>query len=171
MPIYTKRGDKGNTSTLDKPLSKSDLRIRAIGALDEANTLLGLAASFVEDVEVREKITALQESLFKINSILAGANIRFGESATKKLEKGIDEMDKELPVLKNFIFPGGAKAGAFLHVARAVVRRGERELTEYAKTEKVKPAIQMYVNRLSDYVFTLARYVNMKAGKEEQVWD
>jgi len=171
MPIYTKKGDKGSTATIDNyKLSKSDQRIKTIGAIDEVNTYVGLAGAFVENKDVNSSLIQVQTNLFKINSILAGANLSLSIAETRKLEKKIDDMDLVLPKLINFIFPGGSRGGAFLHTTRTIVRRAERELASYNLHTKVKPSILAYLNRLSDYIFTLARYVNQISGFEETKW-
>lgn len=171
MAIYTKKGDGGETSLFLKkptPVSKDSVRVRAIGALDEANSYLGVIVS--EKTELKKSISEIQKNLFVIGSILAGAKLRFSKSKTKKLERVIDRLEGTLPVLKNFILPGGSKAAAKLFFARALVRRAERAVVSLNSVEEVKPEIKVYLNRLSDYLFMIAREVNSQEGRKEEVW-
>lgn len=177
MAIYTKKGDRGKTSVFDKSssrISKSSLRINAIGSVDEANSFIGLSASFVKKGEIVKDLRSVQEDLFTIGSILAGAKLRFDQRRIKWLEEKIDAMDKRLSTLTNFILPGGGEAGAHLHTARTQVRRMERELVRYLTAGKVPAGRQLvflkYVNRLSDYLFMAARYVNMLEERRETIW-
>ncbi len=174
MAIYTKRGDRGETSLYDKNsrqnirVSKNSLRIEAIGAIDEANSFLGIISS--RDANLGKEIKEVQRNLFTIGGVLAGANLRFSKTKTKKLEKKIDKLEGELPVLKNFILPGGSEISSHLLYARTIVRRAEREVVALDKKEKVSPQILSYLNRLSDYVFMLGRLVNALSGIKEETW-
>lgn len=175
MAIYTKRGDKGETSFLNKlssqkkKISKASSIISAIGTVDEVNSFLGIIASNA-DPELRKILREIQKDLFLIGSILAGAKLRFYSTKIKRLEKQIDEMDKILPPLKNFIFPGGTEIGAQLHFSRSLTRRTERAVVRLSKKEKVRPQIIRYLNRLSDFLFMLARKVNSDAKVKEEIW-
>lgn len=153
MAIYTKKGDRGQTGLFDgRRIPKDDAIVEAIGAMDELNAQIGLAGVNLKNI---------QEDLFAIGSRLAGYETRLNlESRVKELEKEIDKMWGELPPLRNFILPRGQ-----LHLARAVCRRAERA----AVTAKAEFAYQ-YLNRLSDYLFCLARFVNFKAKKKEILW-
>ena len=169
MAIYTKKGDRGETSLfLKKKTSKDSTRIGAIGAIDEANSYLGVVIS--ESPELKKSLNEIQRALFVIGSILAGAKLRFSKVKTRKLERVIDRLEGSLPVLKNFILPGGGKIGAKLFFARALVRRAERAVVRLNRFEKVKPEILVYLNRLSDYLFMIGREVNLKEGQKEEVW-
>ncbi len=176
MSIYTKTGDKGETGLFSPNrsekirVSKASLRIEAIGSIDEANTSLGLAASFIKNKRLRFKVIELQEHLFEIGAILAGAKLQKNESLVKKMEKEIDEMDKELPTLTYFILPGGGIGGAHLFLARTFVRCAERRVVALSKKEKVDKDVLIYLNRLSDYIYTLARYSNFKERAKEKAW-
>lgn len=176
MSIYTKTGDKGETGLFssDKSkkirVSKASLRIEAIGSIDEANTSLGLAASFIGNKRIKDKIIEIQKQLFEVGAILAGAKIDFDKKAVGQMEKEIDEMDKVLPKLTHFIVPGGGKGGSFLFMARTFIRRAERRVVELSRKEKISPDIIIYLNRLSDYVYTLARYSNFKEKIKEEAW-
>ena len=169
MAIYTKKGDRGETSLFSSPqkVSKSSLRIRAIGAVDEANSFLGVVVS--ENPLVAE-LKEVQRDLFTIGAILAGAQLRFPKAKTKRLEKRIDEIEGKLPVLKNFILPGGFPSAAKLFFARTLVRRAERALVALNQKEPLRPEVLVYLNRLSDYLFMLAREVNFKIGVSEESW-
>lgn len=161
MVIYSKKGDKG--------LGKDSLKIQAAGAIDEVNSFLGVA-SFGINLKEKKILEEIQKDLFTVGAILAGANLRFYANKTKKLEKQIDKLEKELPSLKNFILPGGSLEGARLHFARTLVRRAERAIVVFSREEKVKPQILVYLNRLSDFLFVLARKVNYDKGIREEIW-
>jgi cob(I)alamin adenosyltransferase len=169
MAIYTKKGDRGETSLFKGTrVPKSSLRIRAIGAIDEANSYLGVVVS--ESLELKKELSEIQRNLFRIGSILAGAPLRFSKVKTKKLEKELDKLEGTLPVLKNFILPSGEKVAAKLFFARTLVRRAEREITRLNSKESLKPEILVYLNRLSDYLFMIGRRENFKKGIKEEVW-
>lgn len=177
MAIYTKTGDKGETGLFspDKSkkvrVSKASTRIETIGCIDEANTFLGLAASFIKNKKLKSKVTEIQKHLFEIGANLAGANIPFDNSIVSGMEKEIDEMDKELLKLTHFILPGGGHSGSLLFMARTFVRRAERRVVSMHSSSFIVPdSILIYLNRLSDYVYTLARYSNFKEKVKEEVW-
>ncbi len=176
MAIYTKQGDKGKTS-LYKPqsaqqvrISKDSLIIRAIGAVDEANSFLGIIISESPDKNLKQLLQNTQENLFTIGSILAGSNLIFVTSETKRLEKVIDDIEDHLPPLNNFILPDGNPTGAKLQYARTLVRRAERELVALQKEKELPGEILQYINRLSDALFMLAREADDKAGLTEKKW-
>jgi cob(I)alamin adenosyltransferase len=161
MAIYTKTGDKGKTGTFGgKRVSKSSKLVATIGAIDELNSFLGI----VGDMEY------IQESLFTINSILSGSKLRFSITKTKKLERELDKFEGTLPVQKNFIYYGGTLKASHLFYARALTRKVERTLVTYSKKDKVSESILIYVNRLSDYLFMLARNENYKGKEKEKFW-
>jgi len=171
MPIYTKKGDKGETGIFNgERVSKDSLRIEVLGTIDEANSFLGLSASFLKEKFLISKITQVQRTLFKLGSIVAGAGGSIPKSVVTKYEKEIDEWTKLMPPLKNFIFPGGCPGAASLFTTRSVVRRLERLLVKLSSQDKLSPGILIYINRLSDYLFTLARYINFREGIKEAVW-
>lgn len=160
MAIYTKTGDKGSTGNFKgKRMSKSSKPVRTIGVIDELNSFLGMVGN----------LTEIQENLFIINSILAGSKLRFSKTETKKLEKQIDKWEGELPVQTNFIFYGGTSRAALLFYARALCRRAERSLVSLGIERKAYGILQ-YINRLSDYLFMLARHENFRAGIKEKFW-
>lgn len=176
MPIYTKKGDKGETGLFtDKPgekirISKSSLKVRAIGAIDELNSFIGFAKSFTSDKKIIKILSDIQKDLLIIGSHLAGSGLKFSRAKTAKLEKKIDEWDRILPKLSNFILPGGTNLGSQLHVCRSAARRAERELTAFAEMEEVNDNIKMYINRLSDFMFQMSRFVNHEAKIKEEIW-
>lgn len=183
MGIYTRTGDKGETGLFssDKSkkvrVSKASARIETIGSIDEANTSLGLAASFIRDKELKEKVIEIQRHLFEVGAVLAGAKLKLDKRLVNQMEKEIDEMDKVLPKLTHFILPGGGRGASFLFMARTFVRRAERSVVSLHdskfKIDSITPctdSILVYLNRLSDYVYTLARYSNFKEKKKEEIW-
>lgn len=161
MSVYTKTGDKGKTGTFGgKRVSKSSKLIQAIGAIDELNSYLGIIG----------RLTDVQRNLFTINSILSGAKLMFPKDATKKLEREIDEMEGKMPVLANFIIYSGTGRATKIYYARALVRRAERSLVSASDDKHPNLDKLAYLNRLSDYLFTLARYTNFKKKVKEEVW-
>lgn len=181
MKIYTRTGDTGKTSLINNTrVWKDDIRISAYGSVDELNCFLGIAiAQITPPKKTYQKylfnlLTNIQKDLFSIGSSLADPDSRVLDidlnKKTKSFEKEIDYMTKQLSPLSNFILPGGGKLGAFLHVARAVSRRAEREVVRLSKEEKVDENLLIYINRLSDLLFTMARYANNKEGIKEQIW-
>lgn len=178
MAIYTKRGDKGETSLYDEAssqrirVSKDSLRIRALGAIDELNSFLGITISFSNTPELTGYLKEIQRNLLTIGSITAGSKLRFSSLQTKKLEKIIDKLEGELPVLANFILPGGTVFSSHLQFCRSLTRRAERTIVTLSKAEgeKVKPEVLIYLNRLSDFLFMLARKANFDLGITDDIW-
>lgn len=176
MPIYTKKGDKGFTSILSKgkkQIRKDDLLISTIGAVDEASSYVGVCISQLDKKKFQKEIELLvnaQEYLFMIGANLAGSNNDIERENVKVYEKYIDTKESELPVLKNFILPGGTSESSHLMYARTLIRKAEREVVKLSRKKEVKPEVLVFLNRLSDAVFMIARYVNYKMGAEEEVW-
>ena len=180
MKIYTKTGDAGKTSLIGgTKVLKNDPRIEAYGTIDELNSFMGVVYDHCTDENSRNIVKEIQDRLFTIGSELAcdpEKNIKMQipdlhESDVELLEKEMDTMDAELPVMKNFILPGGMPAVSFMHVARSVCRRAERKCIDLQQHDgKVDPLIIKYINRLSDYLFMLARYTGMKNNAPEIVW-
>jgi len=182
MSIYTKTGDKGKTFLLNGDRTTKDcVRLCCVGSLDELNANLGVALSFCVDKKYKklvEQVQKIQKDLFLIGSEIASLQIN-GEGSNKyklidlvnvlQLEKEIDSMWQELPELKNFVLPGGSSVGSFFHVARTVCRRTERELVGLGKEIEMRAEVYAYLNRLSDYLFATARWINWKEWKEEVV--
>ena len=178
MKIYTKAGDKGDTRLFDgTPVRKNDLRVEAYGEVDELHAVIGAAASFLQDLELREMLLGIQRDLFSLGAQLADPN-QHGKKAKSKLdplritvlEESIDRFETELPPLRQFILAGGAPSGAMLHVARTVCRRAERRVTALAESVELAPRTIEYLNRLSDFLFVLARVVNQRQGQQEIPW-
>ena len=180
MKIYTKTGDAGKTSLIGGTrVLKSDLRIEAYGTVDELNSYIGLVSDYCNDDEATTVLKEIQDRLFTIGSELAcdpNKDVKLPipdlhESDVELLEKEMDKMDKELPRMKNFILPGGLPAVSFMHVARCVCRRAERCCVGLEENSgNVNPLIIKYINRLSDYLFMLARYTGMKNNAPEIIW-
>ncbi|MBK5442853.1 MULTISPECIES: cob(I)yrinic acid a,c-diamide adenosyltransferase [unclassified Peribacillus] len=177
MKVYTKSGDKGETSLVyGKRVSKASVYVEAYGTCDEANSMIGLAFSFAPAEEkwksLQETIHIIQTKLFHIGAELAtpiGKQVGWPieEEDVHFLEKEIDKMEEHLKALTNFILPGGSPIGASLHSARTIVRRAERNAIAINKEQPVNPIVIKYLNRLSDYLFVLARYVNHQTGTIE----
>jgi len=177
MAVYTKRGDRGKTDLFDPKngkkirVLKNDQRLQIIGTIDELNSVLGVVKCLLlekNDISLIEKI---QKDLFLVNSNVAGVKgINFSKSKVSYLEKKIDLLEEKLPKLTNFILPGGNTASSFFHLARCITRRAERNIVTFSKDEKFNENILMYINRLSDLFFTLARWQNFSNGKKETDW-
>lgn len=173
MKIYTKTGDAGKTCLRGMEcVDKDNPRVLAYGQVDELNASIGMVIAHIQDTKINSILLTVQYGLFTVGTCLASADTS-PKKITKRdilfLERSIDFYDEKLPTLKNFIIPGGKKGGAFLHFARTVCRRAERDTVALSKKEYIDPNILVYVNRLSDLLFVLARYVNWKAGEEENI--
>jgi cob(I)alamin adenosyltransferase len=177
--IYTRRGDDGSTGLFGGPrVRKDDLRVAAYGDVDELNSALGIAREEVPEGDLRALIDALQSELFTLGAQLATPDAtaapkeipRIGDAQVSRLEQEIDRLTNELPPMRNFILPGGSKAGATLHFCRTVCRRAERKVVELAETSPVPAQALAYVNRLSDLLFVMARAANLRAGGREIPW-
>lgn len=183
--IYTKTGDKGQTSLYTgERIPKSDPIFGALGAVDECNCAIGAAISHFpkQDLHaIREQLETIQHALFDVGAALATPQTtaspaklnttRFNSGATKYLEDGIDSMEAELPKLHTFILPGGHPAGALLHLARSICRRAERAIVPLNNREDVADSVLIYINRLSDYLFVASRYVNHVMRVPETLWE
>jgi cob(I)alamin adenosyltransferase len=171
MKIYTRTGDDGSTGTFSgERLSKNHPRIEATGAVDELNSHLGVALSSHPAAPVADALRRVQTDLFALGVDLTSCSSTFNESGADWLEQDIDRMTAALEPLRNFILPGGSPAAAHIHVARTVCRRAERRIITLGEQEAVSPAVKIYLNRLSDYLFTLARYENHLRGVAEPIW-
>ena len=177
--IYTKTGDKGETSLLGgKRVMKSCLEMEAIGEVDELNAFLGVLIEEIEDdfrVE-KNKLINIQSCLFVVGSNLAAvqSNIKnvpkLKSVEIKKLENWIDKMESELPKLTNFILPNGKEGATYSFYVRAICRRAERQVIGLSQKYEIDPNIMKYLNRLSDLLFVLARWINIKNNIEEVKW-
>ena len=170
--LYTRTGDRGTTGLWGgERRPKHDLRIEAIGAVDEANAAIGLARVATAGDAVLDPILArVQNELFDLGAELAatqGQAVGIGPAQVDRLEREIDRLEDDLPPLKAFILPGGTSAAAALHLARTVLRRAERRLTALAAAEPVGEAARHYLNRLSDLLFAAARHANRAVGDVE----
>ncbi len=182
--IYTRGGDKGETSLGDgSRIAKHDTRVAAYGTVDEANAVIGLARLHTSG-EADAALARIQNDLFDLGADLcrpggdekgqgtsdaaknAKGPLRIIQAQIDRLEAEIDGMNAELAPLESFVLPGGTEASATLHLARTVVRRAERLITELARTEAVNPSAIAYINRLSDHLFVLARHLNDKGGRD-----
>ena len=179
MKIYTKTGDTGETSLFDNTrVSKADPRVDAYGEVDEVNACLGAARAAGVDADLSALIESLQRDLFALGARLADPSARIAERVTKatigpadveRLEGAIDRLEDALPPLRRFILPGGSPAGSLLHLARTVCRRAERRVIGLGP-EAVEPMVVVYLNRLSDLLFVMARTANHRAGEPETEW-
>lgn len=166
MKIYTKTGDAGLTSLYTgERVEKNSLRVQIYGAIDEADSALGIARAFVTVDDVREKIFAVQKLLPRLMADFASLNreptITFDD--VTKIESEMDALENSLPPLREFLIPGNSQGGAFLDLARTITRRAERLACELAKTEPVHDSDKIFLNRLSDYCFLLMRREDLKS--------
>ncbi|MGE5704872.1 MAG: cob(I)yrinic acid a,c-diamide adenosyltransferase [Clostridia bacterium] len=177
MKIYTKSGDKGETSLVyGTRVPKYDDRVEAYGTCDEANSMIGLAVAQLPQEQdwsqLHKMFHVIQTKLFHIGAELATpAGKKVGwpiqEEDVLTLEHQIDELDTQLPTLTTFVLPGGHPAAAALHVARTIVRRAERKAVQISTVEEVNPVVVKYLNRLSDFLFVAARFVNKQTNRVE----
>lgn len=187
MKIYTKTGDGGSTSLFGgKRVDKNSARTEAYGCIDELNSLIGTIVAEKPPANILKKLARVQGELFVLGTDLAtpfdvkvstslklrGTSKipRITKTFVTRLEKEIDFFDKKLPALKNFILPGGGEVGSKLHLARTVARRAERRIVDLSNTEKNNKNGLSYVNRLSDWLFVLARYINNEENAKEIIW-
>lgn len=178
MAVTTKKGDWGKTHVFAtntgrlRRLAKDAVQIEAIGAVDEVNSFLGIVDSFSSDTKLSQKLHQIQEDLFWAGAYLAGKreNTEFLIKRIAGIEKKIDEIEKSLPVQKNFVLPGGARVAALLFYARAITRRAERRIVSLGRKGKIDRQIGVYFNRLSDYLFLLARRENKNKRVVEIFW-
>ena len=173
-PIYTRAGDRGETSLFGgERVPKDHPRVAAYGALDELNSCLGVAMAFLRQRRVAAALREVQADLFQLGAELASPGsdrFRLPAERVEALERLIDAYDARLEPLKSFVLPGGAPAAALLHLARTLCRRAEREVVALSRREEVAPHVLAYLNRLSDLLFVLARYVNKAEGRRETPW-
>ena len=177
--IYTRSGDKGTTGLADGTRTdKTSARIEAIGTVDECNAQLGVLISLSEDNQLNQAMRQIQHQLFDLGAMLASVQSDISSNLieaqhVEELEREIDQLDKVLPTLKQFILPGGSTATAQAHVVRAVCRRAERCTFKLAETEAVAEVVTQFLNRLSDYLFLVARTLTARQSgndKREIPW-
>lgn len=178
MKIYTKTGDTGETSLYGgKRVNKDDLLVEAYGTVDECNAVIGIAITYVSDNELKQSLQQIQSSLLELGADLAtpldhpSPAFRISGDNIRILESEIDRYEIKLEPLRNFILPGGAQAGANLHLARTICRRAERIMTTLAHGHKINVTTIPYINRLSDLLFVLARAANVSDGVSEHIWE
>jgi cob(I)alamin adenosyltransferase len=179
VKIYTKTGDAGETSLFDNTrVSKADARVDAYGEVDELNACLGAARAAGLGADIGDVLESIQRDLFAVGARLADPASRIAGRVTKAavtdaqvqaLEETIDRLESELQPLRRFILPGGSPAGAMLHLARTVCRRAERRVVALGPVP-ADPTVVIYLNRLSDLLFVMARAVNRRAGAPETEW-
>jgi cob(I)alamin adenosyltransferase len=179
VKIYTKTGDDGETSLFDQSrVSKADPRVDAYGEVDELNACLGAVRAAGVEADIADALETIQKELFAVGARLADPGKRVADRVTKaavkqadvdRLEQTIDRLEGELAPLRRFILPGGSMAGALLHVSRTVCRRAERRVIGLGP-HAVEPIVIVYLNRLSDLLFVMARACNRRAGAPETEW-
>ena len=182
MKIYTRTGDAGETALFGGGrVTKDHHRVDAYGTVDELNAAVGWAVANVANKEIGKHLELVQHDLFALGAVLATAPAEAGRPAPKgvpelpvdripEMESWIDAGEAELPPLRSFILPGGARGGAALHLARTVCRRAERAVVHLSTREPVEAAVVVYLNRLSDLLFIYARLENHRAGVADVVW-
>lgn len=179
VKIYTRGGDKGETSLIGgKRTSKSSTRINAYGSVDELNSAVGLAISFLGYDDLKNILEKVQSELFVVGSDLADPSYpenpnkipRVTGEMVKEMENTIDRYEEEVGSIQYFILPGGTKEASLLHLARGIARRAERIAVELALSENVNPAVISYLNRLSSLLFVFARLANKRNGVKDVAW-
>ncbi|HEX4504832.1 MAG TPA: cob(I)yrinic acid a,c-diamide adenosyltransferase [Alphaproteobacteria bacterium] len=180
--IYTRTGDKGSTGLGDgQRVPKASLRVNVMGTVDEANGVIGVArieATGLFEAAAGQMLLRIQNDLFDLGADLCmpgedkpeDVRLRITPAQVKRLEKEIDAMNADLTPLTSFILPGGAPAAAHLHLARSVVRRAERDCWALAGDDHVNGPVLQYLNRLSDHLFVMARWINLKTGAGDVLW-
>jgi len=173
MKIYTRTGDEGLTGVIGGRVSKDDIRVETYGTIDELNSFVGVAANLASEhnkyADLLEQLLVIQHELFDCGSDLAymrkdERNEKVQAEMTEQLEAWIDQYQNEASALRRFILPGGSLLSSYLHVCRTVCRRAERLVVTMARTEEINVEVRRYLNRLSDYFFTIARMVNARGG-------
>lgn len=179
MKVYTKKGDSGKTAILGaNNLDKDDLRIQAYGTVDELNAFLGELNVLVADLHFTAELTTIQNTLFCLGSELASTPDAFAKLKMEriepedisKIESWIDDQTEQLPALSAFVLPGGSRENAIAHQCRTICRRAERNCVTLSKEIDVRPEVVQYLNRLSDYFFTLARTLTKERSATEITW-
>lgn len=178
MSIYTKKGDKGETGLPGhRRLPKTELIFECLGGLDQTNALIGLTVSLIDEKEAEliRELQLIQSNFLAVGACLAAESptdapiLASLDEQTSQLEKRIDEWDEQLPELRNFILPGGSQAASAIHLARVGIRQAERAFHRLENASGLEP-IARYLNRLSDYFFQCARYLNLRANHPDIIW-
>lgn len=175
--IYTRTGDDGTTGLADgSRVNKDCFRVRAYGEIDEANSALGVARLHVENLSLNRMLERIQNDLFDVGADLSTPTLeddsmalRVVQSQVDRLEQELDSLNADLSPLNSFVLPGGSPPAAYLHLARAITRRAEREITSMAREEAINPLALTYTNRLSDFLFVAARWCNTQ-GETDVKW-
>jgi cob(I)alamin adenosyltransferase len=175
MSIYTKKGDQGKSSTYGgKKISKDDLVAHALGAVDELNSIVGVVKTAIKSniflAREMEILGEIQYFLLSIGSEIGGSNLRLADTPTENLEKLIDHYQAILPGLSNFIIPGGSLPASQCQLARAICRRAERSVAALNNEAEVNPNILKFLNRLSDFLFVMGRWINHREGYKDEIW-
>ena len=176
MKIYTKTGDDGTTGVQGgKRISKSNLRIKAYGAIDELNATIGLVLSKKFDDDIEDLLRNIQKDLFVAGSDLSNPDLsnmknRITVEMVSNIEKNIDRLENKLPSITNFILPGGHEVASLIHIARTIARRAETIAISLNENEKINDECKKFINRLSDLLFVIARTVNKKNGFNDIIW-
>jgi len=176
VKIYTKTGDDGTTGLQNNiRISKANPRIQAYGTVDEINSFLGVLLSNQIDEDIKNILTAIQNDLFVVGSDLSNSDLndsqnRITEEMVEFLEKNIDYLEKDLPSITNFILPGGHPISSLVHVSRAITRRAETQVVLLAENEEINKNCIKYLNRLSDFLFVLARTINKRNQINDIIW-
>lgn len=170
--IYTRTGDDGNTGLGDgSRIAKDSLRVEAFGDIDELNSHIGLLLTHDIPADIRALMTGIQHDLFDLGGeVCIPGREALTQNYVSRLENSLDELNSNLKPLKEFILPGGGPAAAVCHVTRTVCRRAERRLVSLAHEESVSAPAMHYLNRLSDLLFVVARYLNQQAGFSDLLW-
>lgn len=175
--IYTRTGDDGSTGLSDgSRVEKDCFRVRAYGEVDEANSAIGVARLHIDHIELGRSLERIQNDLFDLGADLSTPTLdddskalRIVQSQIDRLESDLDALNEDLAPLKTFVLPGGTPPAAYLHLARAITRRAEREIVCMARQEPINPLALKYANRLSDYLFVAARWCNAQ-GRTDVKW-
>ncbi|RSK27490.1 cob(I)yrinic acid a,c-diamide adenosyltransferase [Bacillus sp. HMF5848] len=169
MKLYTKTGDKGKTSIVGGRVDKDHLRVNAYGTIDEVNSYIGLAMAYVEEEDLKDvyqELQKIQHELFDCGGDLAFVGDKYPYKVNAQmvqfLEERIDAYISEAPPLEKFILPGGSKASSTIHVARTIARRAERQIVTLNREQAINEHVLVYMNRLSDYLFAVARIINAR---------
>ena len=178
MKVYTKTGDKGETSLFGgQRVSKGDLRIHAYGTVDELNSYIGLLRDLCTDVSRNAQLIRIQDRLFTLGALLATESetakkrlSKISKEDIESLESAIDVMEQTLEPIKTFVLPGGHPTVSYCHISRCVCRRAERLSVELGKEVEVEPLVIQYLNRLSDYLFVLSRFLTKILDAKEIPW-
>jgi len=176
MKIYTKTGDSGKTSLYSgERVPKNDVTIACLGSIDQLNASLGVVTSQLKQTTITDDVVhrlhTIQRKLLLLGSSIAGSTLTLDITDVTQLEESIDYFTNHLPQLTSFILPGGSVAASSCHMSRTICRQTERIIVTLNEANKQSPIVLQYINRLSDYLFTLARYINMFEGAGEITWD